>query len=119
MASGKECPTGTGARCLHAAGQKAEHVFLINPAGRPEQGLSAPFRQVPETEYFGGCGVLSSCRLSLMPLKVTLVWPFFVYAFFLPAGTPAEMAERLMDQVKIYGEAADDMTILAAGVWKR
>lgn len=37
----------------------------------------------------------------------------------LPAGTPAEMAERLMEQVKIYGEAADDMTILAAGVWKR
>lgn len=37
----------------------------------------------------------------------------------LPQGTPAEMAERLMEQVKACGEAADDMTILVAGIWKR
>lgn len=34
-------------------------------------------------------------------------------------GTPQEMAERLMEQVQAYGEAADDMTILVAGIWKR
>lgn len=37
----------------------------------------------------------------------------------LPAGTPAEMAERLMEQVRTYGEGNDDMTILVAGLWKR
>ena len=37
----------------------------------------------------------------------------------LPQGTPAEMAERLMEQVKAYGQAADDMTILVAGIWRR
>lgn len=37
----------------------------------------------------------------------------------LSAGTPAEMAERLLEQVKAYGRAADDMTILAAGIWRR
>lgn len=37
----------------------------------------------------------------------------------LPQGTPAEMAERLMEQVQMYGEAADDMTILVVGLWKR
>ena len=37
----------------------------------------------------------------------------------LPEGTPAEMAERLMEQVQMYGEAADDMTILVVGLWKR
>ncbi len=37
----------------------------------------------------------------------------------LPQGTPAEMAERLMEQVRTYGEGADDMTILVAGIWKR
>lgn len=34
-------------------------------------------------------------------------------------GTPQEMAERLMEQVRSYGEAADDMTILVTGIWKR
>ncbi len=37
----------------------------------------------------------------------------------LPQGTPTEMAERLMEQVKAYGQAADDMTILVAGIWRR
>lgn len=37
----------------------------------------------------------------------------------LGSGTPAEMAERLMEQVQVYGEAADDMTILVVGIWKR
>lgn len=37
----------------------------------------------------------------------------------LPPGTPSEMAERLMEQVKTYGEGTDDMTILVAGIWKR
>lgn len=37
----------------------------------------------------------------------------------LAPGTPAEMAERLMEQVQAYGEAADDMTILVIGLWKR
>ncbi len=37
----------------------------------------------------------------------------------LPQGTPAEMAERLMEQVRTYGEGADDMTILVVGIWKR
>lgn len=37
----------------------------------------------------------------------------------LSLGTPQEMAERLMEQVQAYGEAADDMTILVAGIWKR
>ena len=37
----------------------------------------------------------------------------------LSPGTPQEMAERLMEQVQAYGEAADDMTILVAGIWKR
>lgn len=37
----------------------------------------------------------------------------------LPQGTPAEMAEKLMEQVRTYGEAADDMTILVVGIWKR
>ncbi len=37
----------------------------------------------------------------------------------LAPGTPAEMAERLMEQVKAYGQAVDDMTILVAGLWRR
>lgn len=37
----------------------------------------------------------------------------------LAPGTPAEMAERLMEQVRAYGQAADDMTILVAGIWRR
>lgn len=37
----------------------------------------------------------------------------------LAAGTPSEMAERLMEQVQTYGEAADDMTILVVGIWRR
>lgn len=37
----------------------------------------------------------------------------------LPSGTPAEMAERLMEQVQAYGGAADDMTVLVAGIWRR
>lgn len=37
----------------------------------------------------------------------------------LPPGTPAEMAERLMEQVQAYGGAADDMTVLVAGIWRR
>ena len=30
-----------------------------------------------------------------------------------------EMAARLMEQVQTYGKAADDMTILVVGIWKR
>lgn len=37
----------------------------------------------------------------------------------LPPGTPSEMAARLMEQVQTYGKAADDMTILVVGIWKR
>ena len=37
----------------------------------------------------------------------------------LPLGTPSEMAVRLMEQVQTYGKAADDMTILVVGIWKR
>lgn len=37
----------------------------------------------------------------------------------LPAGTPAEMAERLLEQVQAYGESTDDMTVLVVGIWKR
>lgn len=37
----------------------------------------------------------------------------------LAPGTPSEMAERLMEQVQAYGSAADDMTILVVGLWKR
>lgn len=38
----------------------------------------------------------------------------------LPQGTPSEMAERLMEQVRAYGEGVqDDMTILVAGIWRR
>lgn len=37
----------------------------------------------------------------------------------LPQGTPSEMAERLLEQVKAYGQAADDMTVLVAGIWRR
>ena len=37
----------------------------------------------------------------------------------LPSGTPSEMAARLMEQVQAYGKAADDMTILVVGIWKR
>lgn len=37
----------------------------------------------------------------------------------LAPGTPSEMAERLMEQVQAYGGAADDMTILVVGLWKR
>lgn len=36
----------------------------------------------------------------------------------LPQGTPAEMAERLMESVQAYGEAEDDMTILVVGMWR-
>ena len=37
----------------------------------------------------------------------------------LAQGTPAEMAQRLMEQVQAYGGARDDMTVLAVGIWKR
>ena len=37
----------------------------------------------------------------------------------LPPGTPSEMAARLMEQVQTYVKAADDMTILVVGIWKR
>ena len=37
----------------------------------------------------------------------------------LPPGTPSEMAAQLMEQVQTYGKAADDMTILVVGIWKR
>ena len=37
----------------------------------------------------------------------------------LAQGTPAEMAERLMEQVQMYGDVMDDMTILVVGLWKR
>lgn len=37
----------------------------------------------------------------------------------LAPGTTQEMAERLMEQVESYGEAADDMTILVVGIWRR
>ena len=37
----------------------------------------------------------------------------------LAPGTTQEMAERLMEQVQSYGEAADDMTILVVGIWRR
>ena len=37
----------------------------------------------------------------------------------LPAGTPAEMAERLLEQVEAYGGGTDDMTVLVVGIWKR
>ena len=37
----------------------------------------------------------------------------------LPPGTPSEMAAWLMEQVQTYGKAADDMTILVVGIWKR
>ena len=36
----------------------------------------------------------------------------------LPAGELGRLA-RLMEQVRTYGEGADDMTILVAGIWKR
>lgn len=42
----------------------------------------------------------------------TLIWR-------LAPGTPGEMAERLMEQVQVYGSAADDMTVLVVGIWKR
>ncbi|MDO4262187.1 MAG: SpoIIE family protein phosphatase [Eubacteriales bacterium] len=37
----------------------------------------------------------------------------------LPPGTPQEMAQNLMEQVQAYGGAADDMTILVTGLWRR
>ena len=37
----------------------------------------------------------------------------------LPQGTPAEMAQRLIEQVQTYGESIDDMTVLVVGIWKR
>lgn len=37
----------------------------------------------------------------------------------LPQGTPSEMAQRLVEQVQIYGDATDDMTALVVGIWKR
>lgn len=37
----------------------------------------------------------------------------------LPLGTPGEMAQKLLERVKTYGEGVDDMTILVAGIWKR
>lgn len=37
----------------------------------------------------------------------------------LPAGTPAEMAERLLEKVEAYGGGTDDMTVLVVGIWKR
>lgn len=37
----------------------------------------------------------------------------------LAPGTPSEMAEHLTEQVQAYGNAADDMTVLVVGIWKR
>ncbi len=34
-------------------------------------------------------------------------------------GNPQEMAERLLEQVRAYGGAVDDMTVLVVGIWKR
>ncbi len=34
-------------------------------------------------------------------------------------AAPGEMAERLLEQVQAYGDASDDMTVLAVGIWKR
>ncbi|MCD8249000.1 MAG: SpoIIE family protein phosphatase [Lachnospiraceae bacterium] len=37
----------------------------------------------------------------------------------LPVGTPAQTAQRLLEQVCSYGKGTDDMTVLVAGIWKR
>lgn len=37
----------------------------------------------------------------------------------LAPGSPAEMAQRLMEQVQAYKAAADDMTIMVVGIWRR
>jgi stage II sporulation protein E len=37
----------------------------------------------------------------------------------LPVGNPSEMAEKLLAQVQAFGNSNDDMTVLAAGIWKR
>lgn len=37
----------------------------------------------------------------------------------LPIGTPAEMAEKLIEQVQVYGDATDDMTAMVVGIWRR
>ncbi|MCD8363282.1 MAG: SpoIIE family protein phosphatase [Lachnospiraceae bacterium] len=37
----------------------------------------------------------------------------------LPVGTPSQTAQRLLEQVRSYGEGTDDMTVLVAGIWKR
>lgn len=37
----------------------------------------------------------------------------------LAPGTPEDMARRLTEQVQAYGGAADDMTVLVVGIWKR
>ncbi len=37
----------------------------------------------------------------------------------LTPDTPEKMAKRLLEQVRSYGQGEDDMTILAAGMWKR
>ncbi|MBS6396389.1 MAG: SpoIIE family protein phosphatase [Clostridiales bacterium] len=96
-----------GVECIHGTGL---------PAGVSSQLVLEPYRL---RMYDGNLLFLvTDGIISALPpgqeeeILKKLIWE-------LPAGTPSEMAERLMEQVRSYGGAVDDMTILVVGIWKR
>lgn len=96
-----------GVECIHGAGL---------PAGASSQLYLEPYRM---RMYDGNIlFLMTDGVISALPegqeeeLMKEFIWN-------LVPGTPAEMAERLMEQVKVFGGAADDMTILVVGLWKR
>lgn len=97
--NGVECIRGTGL-----------------PAGASSQLVLEPYRL---RMYDGNLLFLvTDGVISALPdgeeeeILETLIWG-------LAPGTPGEMAEHLMQQVQSYGCAADDMTVLVVGIWKR
>lgn len=96
-----------GVECIHGAGL---------PAGASSQLYLEPYRM---RMYDGNIlFLMTDGVISALPegqeeeMMKEFIWN-------LVPGTPAEMAERLMEQVKVFGEVADDMTILVVGIWKR
>lgn len=86
------------------------------PAGTSSQLVLEPYRM---RMYDGNLLFLvTDGVLSALPdgdeeeILKSLIWN-------LPQGTPAEMAQRLMEQVQNYGDSMDDMTVLVVGIWKR
>lgn len=100
--------------------RKENGVECIDRAGLPAGTSSNLFLEPYRIRMYDGniLFMVTDGVLSALPageeeeVMKELIWG-------LAQGTPAEMAERLMEQVQMYGDVMDDMTILVVGLWKR